>query len=166
MDPDLAELGLPPLESSSSIRCAVRRGLQEGMEDALVVAFSGTYGYGSAGNGDAAFMCEAVEAAVAAWTPRAIILDFSELDYEWGDMLESVLPGDEGEFGPPCVTAALVVGDGCREGLRTLLFGVNAPHRLSELSWVHENLPRAWEHVRSKLEAAQQPDAADERHDG
>ena len=58
--------------------------------------------------------------------------------------------------------AALVVGPACREAVRTLLFEVGSPRQLSELAWVHESLPAAWDYIGRKLRAAQQEDAPDE----
>lgn len=143
-----------PTGGNGALRCSFRRGLSGSGLRVLVVGFNGSYGFGSAGNADAAFMNEALELCFAEQEPSALILDLSELEYEWGDMLESVLPGDNGECGAQA--AALVVGPDCREGIRTLIFGVKAEDELDKLAWVHESVPNAWAYIEGRLRAAQQ----------
>ena len=52
---------------------------------ALVAEFRGECGYGSGSNADAAFMAGIVKAAQEAWPASALILDWRQLEYEWGD---------------------------------------------------------------------------------
>lgn len=51
----------------------------------LIVKFIGSYGYGCNGNGDGDFMAAIVSAGIVAYSPLMVVLDFSELSYEWGD---------------------------------------------------------------------------------
>ena len=86
---------------------------------ALVLKFSGVYGIGSAGNGDAEFMQVITCAASAAWRSHAVVFDLRDLAYEWGDAIWRVFGrGIEpsGVEGLPC---ALVVSDLCRGGFST-----------------------------------------------
>jgi hypothetical protein len=86
---------------------------------ALVLKFSGAYGVGSAGNGDAAFMRVITRAATSAWRCHAVVFDLRELAYEWGDAIWGVFGrGIEpsGVEGLPC---ASVVSDLCRRGFST-----------------------------------------------
>jgi hypothetical protein len=156
------ECHLALLVPPRGLKCRVRRAETGAKEGLLVVSFAGDYGVGAAGNEFGEFMSEAVMTGVATWQPKALILDFLRLRYSWGDMIEAVLPGDGGEWGPPCVTCAVVVGVGCREGIRTLWFGENAEDSLSELPWVHESLGDAAEYVLERLVAAQQNNASAE----
>jgi hypothetical protein len=86
---------------------------------ALVLKFSGVYGIGSEGNGDAAFMRMITRATTSAWQPDAVVFDLRELAYEWGDAIWGVfgrkIPAS-GVEGLPC---ALVVSDLCRGGFST-----------------------------------------------
>ncbi len=50
---------------------------------ALVLKFSGVYGVGSAGNGDAALMTVITRAATSVWPSQAAVFDLRELAYEW-----------------------------------------------------------------------------------
>lgn len=86
---------------------------------ALVLKFSGTYGYGSGGNRDAAFMRAITLAAISAWDAGAVIFDLRELDYEWGNDIWDVF-GDSSI--PPFTLEepqALIVSDRCRKGFST-----------------------------------------------
>jgi hypothetical protein len=56
----------------------------------LVVAFSGRYRPGSAGNPDARHMSAVVAAALVGWDFDGVVLDLRELDYVWGDALLGV----------------------------------------------------------------------------
>jgi hypothetical protein len=57
---------------------------------ALVLQFSGVYGVGSAGNSDATFMRVITLAALSAWRSDAVVFDFRELTYEWGNSIWSL----------------------------------------------------------------------------
>jgi hypothetical protein len=83
---------------------------------ALVLKFSGAYGVGSAGNGDADFMRVITCAATSAWHSHAVVFDLRELSYEWGNSIWGVFGRgiqSSGVEGLPC---ALVVSDLCRGG--------------------------------------------------
>lgn len=86
---------------------------------ALVLKFAGTYGIGSAGNGDADFMLAITRAATSVWRSHAFVFDLRELSYEWRDAIWRIFGrGIEpsGTEGRPC---ALVVSDLCRRGFST-----------------------------------------------
>jgi hypothetical protein len=83
---------------------------------ALFLKFSGVYGVGAAGKGDAEFMRVITRAATLAWHCRAVVFDLRELAYEWGNSIWEVFgPGVQPSSveGLPC---ALVVSDLCRGG--------------------------------------------------
>lgn len=94
--------------------------------DILVVAFQGKYRYGSAGNADADYMRAMAEAGLYATSPTSLILDFSELAYEWGDKIEWVLDSGIGKHGDSFFPMAVVVDDGCADGLQSLIRGTNS----------------------------------------
>lgn len=138
----------------SQVECKLLLGESKNRHSILVVRFIGEYREGSLGNPDAAFMGAMVLAGLTAWEPSAAVIDLSGLKYVWGDMLEVVFPDDDGEIGDARIPAALVVGDGCQEAVRTLIFGENSSKSLSEVGWIHGGLEKALSHVSSRLGAA------------
>ena len=138
----------------SQVECKLLLGEAKNRRSILVVRFIGEYREGSLGNPDVAFMNAMVSAGLTAWEPSAAVIDLSGLKYVWGDMLEVVLPDDAGEIGDARIPAALVVGDGCREAVRTLIFGENSSESLSEVDWVHGGLKEALSYVSWRLGAA------------
>ncbi|WP_232068435.1 hypothetical protein [Gemmata obscuriglobus] len=87
----------------------------------LVVRYFGSYRDGSEGTPDAKYILAASAAAREAWWSRCTVLDFRELVYRWGDNMAWVT-----QIGRDGVTKlqwplAIVVGDGCRDALRSLL---------------------------------------------
>ena len=63
--------------------------------EALVIKFSGSYGYGSAGYGDAMYMIAIRDYLVNCIFPYAIVFDLRELSYEWGDNIWDMFRCDE-----------------------------------------------------------------------
>lgn len=87
----------------------------------LVVRYFGAYRDGSEGTPDAKYILAAAAAAREAWWSRCTILDFRALEYRWGDNMAWVarIGWDKGiQLQWPL---AIVVGDGCRDALRSLL---------------------------------------------
>jgi hypothetical protein len=87
----------------------------------LVIRYSGSYRDGSAGKGDALYIVAAAASAQKAWWAPSTILDFRHLEYRWGDEMEWVtsIAWDPGtRLHDPL---AVVVGDECRDALRSLL---------------------------------------------
>lgn len=80
------------LEELSNLEYEIYGLAEEGREALIqVVAFSGEYGVGSAGAGDAAFMRALVMAVISAWHTGCLILDLRNLDYHWGSGLLTVI---------------------------------------------------------------------------
>jgi hypothetical protein len=86
---------------------------------ALVLKFSGVYGVGSEGNGDAHFMRVITRAALSAWDSHAVVFDLRELSYEWGDSIWGVFGRGIQPSVVERVPCALVVSDRCRDGFST-----------------------------------------------
>ncbi len=107
----------------------------------LCVRFTGHYHQGSGGTTDALFMHAMVRAAVTAWEPDGIILDYSELDYQWGDEMEWLLPDDDGQIED--TPAVVVVGPQSQDGIRTLLFGVGSTKTFVDTAGIYEDLVAA-----------------------
>ena len=85
-----------------------------------VVKFTGSYRDGAAGKPDALFLIAITEAVQKAWFTTSLIIDFSDLKYDWGDEMDWI--HDVGQFMPsPCSKPlAIIVGDQCRDALQTL----------------------------------------------
>lgn len=94
--------------------------------DILIVAFHGKYRYGSAGNADADYMRAMAEAGIYSTSPTALVLDFSELAYEWGDKIDWVLNTGTDQYGDSFFPMAVVVDDGCADGLQSLIRGMDS----------------------------------------
>ena len=96
---------------------------EESRTDVLVVSFSGVFGTGSAGNGDASYMQAMTLSALAGYSCEAIVVDLQQLDYRWGDALLSVFQ-DIYQFkndpGEPSFPAVVVTSESCRLALLSL----------------------------------------------
>ena len=121
----------------------------------LLAKFSGHYRPGHRGAPDARFIQGITQAAVGVWCPAALILDFRNLDYVWGDEMEEVL-GCRGEIRSlPYVIRwlpyAVVLGDQCRPAITTLL-QVFRPEIASatELEHFFDDIEEAWKYVHQK----------------
>lgn len=123
--------------SAVDVACDVARHVFEG-DDCMVlrVRFIGECGGGAGSNGDAVSMEAMLQAAMQIVDPDGLIVDCSELRYEWGDLVATALhvpyrwrQCDEPPF-------AIVVGPGCEAGLRSLL--------LQELEWSPADMARVF----------------------
>ncbi len=74
----------------------------------LVLQFSGSYGYGSAGALDGAFMAAMTQYASEMLDCDAILFDLRDLSYEWGNNIWNAYPRH--------MPYAVVVSDKCRAG--------------------------------------------------
>lgn len=117
----------------------------------MILKFIGEYGFGSAGNSDAKYMRAMGEAVLEAWNPGGLILDLSDLSYEWGDQLEDVFYIGSYKYRDKPFPIALIVGDKSEEAIRTLIVGINSTKALNEIGWVFRDLSSAWEFVEAKL---------------
>jgi hypothetical protein len=112
----------------------------------LIAKFSGEYRPGSAGSPDASFIVGITELAVGIWHPAGLILDLSELRYEWGDEMEWLLPPSVG------CKAAVVVGPGCAPAIATLLWGLKTEKSATDAEFIFDSVQAAWESVRYRAE--------------
>jgi hypothetical protein len=100
---------------------AVADGPRSLVPEFLVIRYFGSYRDGAEGEGDAKYILAAAAAAREAWWSRSTVLDFRDLEYRWGDNMAWVarIGWDSGSrlHWP----LAVVVGDKCRDALRSLL---------------------------------------------
>lgn len=117
----------------------------------MILKFIGEYGFGSAGNSDAIFMRAMGEAVLEAWNPGGLIIDLSELSYEWGDQLEDVFYVGSYKYRDRPFPIAIIVGDKSEEAIRTLILGIVSTEGIDEYGWVFKDLSSAWEYIETKL---------------
>lgn len=143
------------LQDLSQIQVRFFRGPSRRVEerDVLVIKYAGQYRPGGAGNPDAQFMYAMGQAGVKAWQPDGAILDFSELEYVWGNGLDLVFMIGEKEFGFASLPLALVVGPSCEPAVRTLLRGLMVKSPLAMDDWVFRDLDSAWDYIDGEVAA-------------
>ena len=151
MLPKLETLRLEDL--TSSIGVTFRRGYSATTTylDILIVSYTGQYPLGSSGNSDARYMFAMGNAALHAYSPSGVIIDMSELHYQWGDMLEMVFGIGSDQYVDAEFPMATVVGPHCREAVRTLIHGENSEKQIEDIGWMFDSLEAAWDYVDSLL---------------
>lgn len=83
----------------------------------LVAKFSGEYGYGSGGNIDAEYMYATLISALSFSGASGVILDFTELSYQWGDKMGLVLSAPADRDLPLVVVGSEL----CEKSLKSLI---------------------------------------------
>jgi hypothetical protein len=100
---------------------AIADGPQFQAPDFLVIRYFGAYRSGSPGREDALYIVAAAAAAREAWWSPRTVLDFRELEYRWGDNMEWATSITWSPVLRTNEPFAIVVGDRCRDALRSLL---------------------------------------------
>lgn len=116
-------------------------------DDLLVITFTGTYGAGSAGNGDAVFMRAVIALARRAFTPAGVVLDLRELDYRWGDLMADVC----NDAVVHRVNPAVVVSGSCRTAMTSL---VSTELGEDPAGWLFDSLDAALRAVDTRVRRA------------
>lgn len=98
-------------------------------ENILIVKFSGIYGLGSAGNGDAQYMYACLNMAKSLYDYRALIIDLTQLDYQWGDMIDQIFPKTTDDYD----IEVMVIGKKCQKAI----------HSLIEMDWGNDEALRS-----------------------
>lgn len=80
-----------------------------------------------------------------------LIIDLSELSYEWGDQLEDVFYVGSYKYRDRPFPIAIIVGDKSEEAIRTLILGIVSTEGIDEIGWVFKDLSSAWEYIETKL---------------
>jgi hypothetical protein len=86
----------------------------------LVIRYFWTYRDGAEGEPDARYILAAA-AAREAWWAYSTVFDFRELVYRWGDNMQWATPVGRAPGMQMHWPLAIVVGDRCRDALRSLL---------------------------------------------
>lgn len=87
----------------------------------LIVTVRGRTGIGCGSNGDAAYIEAMARAALCMIQPSALVFDFREFEYEWGDMMAATLGAGDQQYVDSEFPTAVVVSDLCRKGLTSLV---------------------------------------------
>jgi len=114
----------------------------------LVASFDGDYRSGSAGAPDAMLIRGITQAAVTVWSPAGLILDFTKLDYGWGDEMDMLL-------GPPDgleIPTAVVGSELCLPAIATLMFGMDTARKATEQEGIFDSLDAAVAYVEARLQ--------------
>ncbi|KAA3635268.1 MAG: hypothetical protein DWQ02_10125 [Bacteroidetes bacterium] len=118
----------------------------------LAVSYSGEYGVGCEGNGDARYMYAMGKMGIELFTPDAVIIDFQNLEYLWGDMLGMVFGLGGLNYHPFNIPRAMVVGEKCKKAIGTLLFGLESNEPASNEDWIFESMEEAINYVAGLVE--------------
>lgn len=118
------------------------------LNELLIVAVNGIYRRGSAGRADAAYIKGIVELATGLLNPHMIVVDLSDLTYEWGENMDL-------EFRLSDLPVAVVVGPKNRKALSTLANGIDSVKDIVDNVHFFADVPSAVRHV-EKLDRAEQ----------
>lgn len=146
---ELSEITIEYLKGSSRIT---------NYYDILTIKYSGKYGIGSAGNGDAQFMYAKGEYGLNCYEPMGVILDMSELEYEWGDMIDLVFSVGSNQYVDAKFPTALVIGEKCQEAIGTLVHGIDSKEPATTKDWIFDDFKCAWNFIEEEIEQRTQPD--------
>jgi hypothetical protein len=98
----------------------------DGFAQVLILKFAGSYRRGSAGTPDAEYMVAMLGAALARFSPDAVVFDFMELEYEGGNSLLGVLMVLEQWAAPDPPRLVIAAGPASLPALRSLVTPVGA----------------------------------------
>ena len=122
---------------------------QKEYSEALMVSFTGEYGIGCQGNGDARFMTAIISAAMAAWEPSALILDLRTMKYEWGDLIDMALCAGNFAYTESPFPTAVITSELNRKALTSLL----RDEMFQEPGhWLYDTIEEALASVESQME--------------
>ncbi len=131
----------------SDIKVTYHLGSSDSVEYAtiLVVKFVGIYRAGSSGNPDATYMYAKGEYGLNSVSCFGLILDMSELDYEYGDMMDAVFGIGAKKYLNKTFPTASVVGPKCKKGISTLVHGQTSP------TTIFDTLEDAWRYIEKEI---------------
>lgn len=115
--------------------------------DILVISFHGTYRNGSAGSPDAGLIKGIITTGLSVFDPFSLLIDLSDLEYNWGDNLD--LSFEETE---PTTTVVLV-GEKCRRAMSTLSFGIDTDKDIVDNEFFFDGYEKALDKLINKQQA-------------
>ena len=105
--------------------------------ETLIVSFKGQYRLGSSGSPDAGFIKGFVKTGVEVFDPFELVVDLTDLEYQWGDDIDLTFGG---LFIQKIV---VVVGEKCRKALSTLLLGLDSDNDIVDNDYYFDNMEEA-----------------------
>jgi hypothetical protein len=146
---------LEPLRSSrlSGLRVTFAgTGACIGMQwDLIVARVAGGHREGVAGKPDSRYLFALCQAAVIAWEPEGMILDFSDLDYRGGEDLDMILEIGRGAFGLQSLPLAVVVGPRCEEAVRSLFISSDMLELKEPYTWIYSDFGSARDFIEREI---------------
>lgn len=111
---------------------------------ALILCFSGCYGFGSDGNQDGEFMRVITLSALSLWHVDAVVFDLRELSYEWGDKIWGMYGCSIEPSGIDDLPYVTIVSERCRTGFESCAVIVGP---------MFNDLESAFENLRPRVQA-------------
>lgn len=121
--------------------------------DVLIVAFAGHYPDGSLGKSYAKFITRKTISGLVEFDPDAIILDFTALEYNWGNNILEVfecvyfLKDSENTENEPNFPVLVLISDKSKNGIVSVL---NPNEAIESSNWIFENKEIAIENAIKK----------------
>lgn len=111
----------------------------------LVIKVIGQYRDGSTGNKDAKLIKEIMNTAFALWEPERVLLDITNLKYDWGDDIDYIFEGFD-ERTP----FAVAVGSQCRHAISTLTYGIDTQKDIVDNVDFFDNVEKAIDKLKNQ----------------
>jgi len=112
--------------------------------DTLIISFHGKYRDGSTGKSDAGLIKGVVKTGLSVFDPFSLLIDLTDLEYNWGDNLD--LSFEEAEP----TTTVILVGEKCRRAISTLAFGMDTDKDIVDNDFFFDNFDKAIEKLKRK----------------
>lgn len=112
--------------------------------DILCIKYTGKYRYGSLGKTELGYMIGKYELGKAVWTPFKIIIDISNVIYEWGDDMELLLHISDRK------SSVMIVGKKNRKSLSTLMYGMETEKDIVDNKFYFDNFEKGIEKLKRK----------------
>jgi hypothetical protein len=112
--------------------------------DILIISFHGKYREGSAGNPDAGLIKGIIATGISVFDPFSVLIDLTDLEYNWGDALDLSFEGTES------TTTVVLVSDKCRRAMSTLFHGINTVNDIVDNDFFFDDFDNALNKLISK----------------
>jgi hypothetical protein len=142
------------IDALSEIRCEyfLSPTSRNAYKHILTVRYTGLYRVGCKGGPDATYMQAVAAAALVATSPNGLVVDFTALDYKWGDDLERVYDvATDWPYRGASLPFALVLGEHCRTAVISLACQGQTLQEPED--WMFDTFPEAWQYVDERIRA-------------
>lgn len=133
-------------EACNGMTCeySILKWKNKNLVDLLCIKFKGEYRPGSQGKSELGFMTGHFELGRAVWKPFKIIIDISEVIYEWGDDMEILLNISESK------SSVMIIGEKNRRALSTLIYGRETKKDIVDNKFYFDNFDKGIEKLMRK----------------